>query len=627
MEQARGSLTAQAEVLLRLLAAAVNAVRLYPPASPMRTDAMNRFADEARRVTSANGPLQLHVDRRRFILADTPIGEGAPQVAALAETLHALQVGQLILAPGLTADETSSFVDVLGSETSTIRDTGGLRAALLEAKVANIAVIEVSLRASSEEGLLGLDLTMSPMEDVAQELKDAAARWAESAKGEGSDEIAEAVGRLEPAAQDLAMHRCAEALLLIDEPTRLEMLSSALPGEPPGPAMDGLLEVIAHMPPAALARLLRLTAQSQQEGIGEILDAIAFPPELAEELNALLKPSPQTDEQRGVPPEADVESIAAEVAAADENDLEYIGTLVKATTSRSAAARGLATTIAMAREQRTEESVQAIAEAIQPAVRERALDDVAIAADFLDELAKDPGLTASVQSARSAFRDPSLLALCAQNLAAGAASDAPRTMLQEAGAPGAEALVSAYLGADETRRARLRPALGTMIESVAPVAGRILRAGDTDSAIAGLQLLGSLESRRLAPTIAAALENLDSRVREAAVVALAESPGPECSGYVQKALTHWDPETRRIAAREIGRTGNKEALPALLKIVSEASMFEKNYELKKEVLKSLEVLHSPEAIPVLKRLTGRITIDKKSRELRYLARRVLESLE
>jgi HEAT repeat protein len=95
-----------------------------------------------------------------------------------------------------------------------------------------------------------------------------------------------------------------------------------------------------------------------------------------------------------------------------------------------------------------------------------------------------------------------------------------------------------------------------------------------------------------------------------------------------KALAHWDPETRRIAAREIGRTGNTGALPALLKIMAEVSLFERNYELKKEVLKSLESLHSPQAVPVLRRLARRgFVIGKKNRELRYLAQRVLESLE
>jgi hypothetical protein len=70
-----------------------------------------------------------------------------------------------------------------------------------------------------------------------------------------------------------------------------------------------------------------------------------------------------------------------------------------------------------------------------------------------------------------------------------------------------------------------------------------------------------------------------------------------------------------------------EAVPALLRIIAVVNLFERNYELKKEVLKSLESLSDPRAIPVLERLAGRsVVIGKKNRELRYLARRILEAL-
>ncbi len=626
MDRARGGPAALAEDLLRLLAAAINAVRLYPLASPLRVDAISRFTRGANAVTAAHGAMQLRVDRGRFHLGETSIGEGLPQIAALAEMLHALQVGQIIIAPGLAENEVASFLDVIGSDAHAVRAGGGARSALLGAGVANIAVVEVTLRASSEEGLLGLDLTTAPLEDIAREMAGAVDQWAEGA--DGPDLIDEAVGRLEPAARDLAMRRCAEALMLLDEATRLSMLASSMPESAGGPQMDGLLEVVAHMPPAALARLLRLTAESRNASPDGIMGAIEFPPELAAELALLLRPSPQTEAERGVPPEADVTGIVHEVEAADEQDIEHITMLVHATTANAAAARGLSTTVRMAREHPTEDGVKAVAEAIKPAARLGTLEELARAAELLDALGEDPGLASAVQSARTALADPSLLATCARRLAEDPATRSAHTLLVEAGGAGAEALVSAYLDANELQRANLLPAATEMLETVAPIAGRVLRAGDAASAAAVLRLLGSMGSRRLAPTIAAGLEHLDSRVREAAVVALAESPSTESTQLLVKALAHWDPETRRIAAREIGRTGNTGAAPALLKIMAEVSLFERNYELKKEVLKSLETLHSPQAVPVLRRLARRgLVIGKKNRELRYLAQRVLESLE
>jgi hypothetical protein len=391
--------------------------------------------------------------------------------------------------------------------------------------------------------------------------------------------------------------------------------------------MEGLLGVIAHMPPAALARLLRLTAGNRNGEPDSLLGVIEFPPELAAELAALLRPSPQSEEQRGVPPEADVAGIAQEVAESDESDFAHIDTLVKGSTPRLAAARGLATTLQMARGRTSEESIRAIAEAMISAVREGALEEVAHAADFLHGLADDPGLAAAVQSARSALHEPALLELCARHLADGASPDAPRTLLQGAGGPGADALLTAYIAGSEIQRSRILPAVGPMLESVAPVAGRVLRTGDASAALAVLHLLESIGSRRLVATIAVGLEHLDIRVRETAVSAIARVPGTESTQLLQKALTHWDPQTRRIAAREIGRGGNEDCVPALLKIVAEVNLFERNYELKKEVLKSLELLHSTKAVPGLKRLANSRMIGKKNRELRYLARRVLESLE
>lgn len=625
MERTHASLSAQAEDLLRLLSSALTATRLYPLTSPIRAEAIAHFVSEAAAITAITGPVQYYVDRNRFVVSSTAIGETLPQVSALAELLHALQVRQIIVAPGLTTLEAAAFLDVISGDTHAIRASGGVRAAVLAVGVANIALIEVSLRASEEAGLLGLDLTTAPLEDIAGELQNAVSAWSVEDAG---DVVAESIDRFEPAARDLAMRRCAEALLLLDEATRLQMLSSAMPTAPGAPAMDGMLGVVAHMPPAALARLLQLTASKMGETPNDVLGKLELPPELAVELTALLKPSPRSDEARGIPEEANVVGIAAEVAESDDDDLAHIAMLVKATTGRAAAARGLSTALRMASGKPSEENVKVVADAMRAAMREGAMAELASAAAFLGGLVDDPALGNAARAAQSILHEQALLEACARRLAADPSDDAARTLMSEAGAAGAEALVSAYLDASELQRAHLLSAASGMLEGIAPVAGRILRSGDAASAGAVLRLLGSIGSRRLVPTIGAGLEHVDVRVREAAVVALANSPGPESSQLLLKALVHWDPETRRIGAREIGRTRNEDLLPALLKIIGEVNLFERNYELKKEVLKSLEALHSPRAVPVLRKLAHRTTVvGKKNRELRYLARRVLESLE
>ena len=123
--------------------------------------------------------------------------------------------------------------------------------------VRHIAVIEVSLRASEESGLLGVDLTTAPFEEIADEVVAAVERRAiEAQNGPAQDEMAESIARLEDATRELAMERVASALMRIDERTRERLLGLSLAADTNGARMDGMLTVIARMKPAALARLL-----------------------------------------------------------------------------------------------------------------------------------------------------------------------------------------------------------------------------------------------------------------------------------------------------------------------------------------------------------------------------------
>lgn len=629
MERPVSGPTGAAEELLRLLAGAIAASRLYPPTSPLRVEAIDRFVNRVRVLSPSDGPTQYRVDRSRFIVGDVVVGEGLAPVASLAESLHALQVGQIIISPDVTTDEVRRLLEVLGADARTVRSSGGARSALLAAGVRSIAFVEVTLRASSEAGLLGLDLTGAPLDDIASELTTAAATWQQDALsgGTAADVASEAIGRLEPAARTLAMRRCAEALLHLDEATRTDLLANALTVDASGARMDSVMQIVAHMQPAALARLLRLTAAMRAQQPDALLGSLDLPPALLAELSALLKPSPRGELGPGAPEEPDARAIAHEATEATEDDVIHIGALVGAATSDNAARRALTTVITIAEMRPGPETVRALAEALPAAVQAGAFEETARAAEFLAAHADEPGLAESVQAARSVLSAPDLLRECVTRLAADPASRPGRSLLLAAGAAGAEALVSGYIEGDETVRLRLVPLVDEMAESVGPTVGRILRSGDPRLASAAVEMLGATRSRRLQPTIALALEHLDSQVRRAAIAALGADPGPESAAVLQKTLGHWDPETRRLAAREIGTSGVRQAVPALLKVVSEVSLFERNYELKKEVLKSLETLGAAEAVPVLQRLAERpIVLGRKNRELRYLARRVLETI-
>lgn len=621
-----GEARASAEEVLRALAGAVNAARLYPPSSELPRQAVARFVDAV--AGDGGSPVRYTVDPHGFRIGETEIAAGQPQAVNLAEMLHALQAGQLIIAPGASESEADSFIRIVNSDARELRQNGGLRRALGAAGVERLAVIEVSLRSSGEEGILGLDLTAAPIEDIGRETAVVAAEWSRSAsQGDGADGLATALDRLEEAARELAERRVAEAMMRVDEDARVKLLGQSLTPDLCGERMGGMLRVIARMQPAALARLLKLVAMRAGSRPDRLLASLELPPELMRELGMLISPPPEAGPERGVPAEADVAGIAADVAAADDGAGE-LERQVALSAPQLAVGKALLTTVAVAGEHPSLESVQAIREALPAAARDGALREVSEALRCLSELESDAALSLAVQDARTALVDPETLqAVCRAPLTE---SDARIVgeILDAAGPTGAEALLACYVQAGASYRALLRPVLRGMAEGALAAASRYVRTADGAYTEAVVRVLPDFGDRRAVAAANQALEHLDARVRKAAVAALAEMCSPESTAGLAKALAHWDPETRRFSAREIGRTGAVGAMPALLRILEEITMFERNYELKKEVIKSLEELGSPDAIPMLRRIAQRkFVIGRKNKELRFLARGAFARLE
>ncbi|HEX9094047.1 MAG TPA: hypothetical protein VF902_08690, partial [Coriobacteriia bacterium] len=305
----------RAEEVVRALAAAAAAVRLYPPTSEIPAQAVARFVAVAAQVSGALGSVRFGVEPKAFKWGDDVIGESQAQVASLAEALYAHQVGQLIVAPGSDEAETTAFLRCIASDPAATREEGGLRAVMVAAGVSHIAVIELSLRASTEEGLAGLDLTSAPIDVIGPAVVKATADWARSAAdGDGRDELAGAIGGLEAATRGMATERVAQALLQLDEKTRAAVLAAAVRPDASGKQMDGMLAVIAGMQPATLARLLIMTAGRTGADPSSLMAKLELPPEAARAIALLLRPSPRTESESGIPPAVDPESMAAEAA-------------------------------------------------------------------------------------------------------------------------------------------------------------------------------------------------------------------------------------------------------------------------------------------------------------------------
>jgi len=615
------------EDVLRLLAGAAASVRLYPATNDIRRHALERFAAAAERVTTS-APLRFIIDPDRIRYGEDDLASGHTQVSALAEALHALQVGQLIIAPGFTVAEIERFLGVLGSDPKDITSRGGVRSALVAAGVGHIAVIEVSLRASTEEGLLGLDLTLAPLDQIADAALAATQTWKVSAVvGNGIDEVSSAIDQLEPATRELAAARVAQALMRLPEAARREVLASALRPDASGSRMEGMLSVVAQMNPAALARLLSLVASDLGLRGLDLARSLELPPEIARELQMLLSPTPQTLELTEMPHDAMVEQTAEEMTDFEEDSEPNIQRMLASATPASAAGKALDTTLAILSTGATQEAIAAVGDALPVALRTGAIAPVAVALSALDVHAGDPGLSESVAAARRTLANRDVVANACRNLPADTQPAALAAVITAAGAPGAEGLLRAYVGAHDGRAVLLQRSAGLACDSIVPAAGRQLRTADTPVASAAVRLLAGVGDKRALPVLAQALDHVDIAVRRAAIAALAELGGAEAAGVLGKALAHWDPETRRFVAREIGRARVTEALPALTRIMDEIYLFDRNqnHDLKKEIIRALESIKTQAAVTTLEKVAARrFPAGRKGRELQFLARSAVQ---
>jgi HEAT repeat protein len=625
-----GQAGTSAEEVVRALAAASAAVRLYPPTSEIPAQTVNRFVRMADAVTSAaKGPVRFVIEPKRFKLGETVVAEGQAQVSGLAETLYAHQAGQLIVAPGLSVEEANSFLRCIGSDPSAVREEGGLRNVIIAAGVTHIAIIEVTLRASTEEGLAGLDLTSAPLDAIGPAVLRAAAGWARSAAtGEGRDELGEVIQGLESAARELAAERVAQALLQLDEQTRGAVLAAAIRTDSAGRNMDGMLSVIAGMKPATLARLLALAASRTGADPHSLMAKLTLPPEAMRALELLLRPSPRTESESGVPPTIDAAALAGDATLESEEDESSITEAKRTLVRTSSAPRALLTTVRIVEHSQRPESLDALAEALPDAICAGAFGAARAALEVVDRLSERPDMDTSIARVRHALAQPDALAQGLSAVTNTAQALDAASVLSAAGPAGGDALVSAWLRAGEPTRAVLDHVARATPEQMLTAAGRRIRSGDPGEVRDLTVMLGRLGDRRAVSPLSLALDHDSPDVRSAAITALASLDNDEAWAAVVSALTHPDQSTARAALAAIRKADRRRAVPALLAVLQLHARGTRNQELKREIIEDVRRMKAVEAIPVLERIASRkFAFGRKVRELRDLARQAVSDLQ
>ena len=210
--------------------------RSAPRASTLPRLALPREAAAAvhRRASNdltASGPLRFIVDPHGFRVGDTELAAGQSQVVALAESLHALQVGQLVIAPGRDRAETAAFVAVANTDPRRSGPAGGPRAA------SSAAASPHRRHRGLAPRIRGGGASRRRSDDRAARRDRRRGRHGRRAPSRGSaatgpadDEVADAISRLEDATRELAMERVAAALMRLDETTRMRVLAHLAQG-------------------------------------------------------------------------------------------------------------------------------------------------------------------------------------------------------------------------------------------------------------------------------------------------------------------------------------------------------------------------------------------------------------
>lgn len=132
------------------LAKGMKTVRQYPAGHPSLLSTMDRVAVLLEALPLPQGGLELAVTRAALLLDGTPLPSPPKAVEDLHRELYLRRAGKLILQPGVSAAELSSFLAILSIEPREVQEKGGLERLLHSARCNHVWVNRVDYEALAE---------------------------------------------------------------------------------------------------------------------------------------------------------------------------------------------------------------------------------------------------------------------------------------------------------------------------------------------------------------------------------------------------------------------------------------------------------------------------------------------
>lgn len=221
------------EAVIRGIASAGKALRLYPPTSPIPRQSVEAAAAALDTFLGDHPALSLTVARQGFTWRGETIGAGLPGVTDLADMLRDHGVATIDFIPGCNGDELIGLLTVIMQDRASVVAQGGMTTMLAGAGIDSIRASEVQLTVIEDVGpAIGEDI-----DEFLRELAldpDKLAAWMAAASagdpaafGEGLGELAAAVG---PEGMERLLETMASAFLKQNPDGKDALMGLALSG-------------------------------------------------------------------------------------------------------------------------------------------------------------------------------------------------------------------------------------------------------------------------------------------------------------------------------------------------------------------------------------------------------------
>lgn len=199
------------EDIVRGVAAAGKALRLYPATSPIPQQSIDRAHLAIGRFLAGADILSLTVARDGLEYRGEPISSGVPGVTDITAALRSHDIAEISFLPGCTSDELITLLSLLLSDPDDVRNQGGLASALVISGSNNIRVSEVRLQIA-EETPVRSDADEAEFLKALAEDSGRLATWMMAAASSDSVTYAEGLTELAAAAGPDGLHRLQENL-------------------------------------------------------------------------------------------------------------------------------------------------------------------------------------------------------------------------------------------------------------------------------------------------------------------------------------------------------------------------------------------------------------------------------